>query len=446
MKVLHLPYTYFPEPSGGTEVYVADLVRELRALDVSGAIAYASPESARRYEWDHVPVHRVQLKRPRSLDAFYGAADRAIVAEYLRVATEERPDVIHLHAYTPTLNGAVARALRTAGFRVVATYHTPTVTCQRGTLLRFGHVVCDGVMLVARCSACVLQKSGVPRPAADLLALLPPAAGDVLGVIGGQHGVWAAPRMSSLMRSRIRDTRAFLDAAEVVVAPTEWVRRLLIANAVSPAKITLSGQGVSASAPRQPIAANPSTRSNAPLRLVLLGRLDPAKGIDVVLSALSTVPELHVTVDVFGDSRGDSSYSAALRAAVDLDARVRLLPPIPREEVVEQLRDYDAMLVPSQGLETGPLVVLEAQAAGLPVIGSRLGGTEDRVEHDVNGWLVEPRSPSAWAAALREIERDRARLVRWRAGIGVPRTMRDVAAEMAAVYHALLGDVRSKAS
>ena len=78
---------------------------------------------------------------------------------------------------------------------------------------------------------------------------------------------------------------------------------------------------------------------------------------------------------------------------------------------------YDVMLVPSQVVETGPLVVLDAHAAGVPVIGSALGGIADRVLDDVNGQLVPHGSVAAWTAAVRRVARDRSILDRWRGAI-----------------------------
>jgi glycosyltransferase involved in cell wall biosynthesis len=57
-------------------------------------------------------------------------------------------------------------------------------------------------------------------------------------------------------------------------------------------------------------------------------------------------------------------------------------------------------MVPSTWLETGPLVVLEAFAAGVPVLGSDLGGIAEWVIDGVNGLLFKPADPSAWADGM----------------------------------------------
>jgi len=82
--------------------------------------------------------------------------------------------------------------------------------------------------------------------------------------------------------------------------------------------------------------------------------------------------------------------------------------------------------------------VLEAFAAGVPVLGSRLGGIAELVREDVDGILVEPASVAGWTAALRTLATEPDRLARLRTGIRPPRTMTTAAAEMAALYRRLL--------
>jgi glycosyltransferase involved in cell wall biosynthesis len=62
--------------------------------------------------------------------------------------------------------------------------------------------------------------------------------------------------------------------------------------------------------------------------------------------------------------------------------------------------------MPSRDWEAFPLVVMEAFAAGKPMIGTRIRGLEDLITHSRTGWLVAPESPVELAAALREMSVD----------------------------------------
>ena len=96
---------------------------------------------------------------------------------------------------------------------------------------------------------------------------------------------------------------------------------------------------------------------------------------------------------------------------------------------------HDALVVPSVWLETGPLVVLEAQAAGLYIMGSRLGGIAELISEDGSGELVDAGSVPAWTAAI-ERSPNAMRAVPWPRPRAV-RTMAAAAAEMAALYRSL---------
>jgi glycosyltransferase involved in cell wall biosynthesis len=94
--------------------------------------------------------------------------------------------------------------------------------------------------------------------------------------------------------------------------------------------------------------------------------------------------------------------------------------------------------VPSQWLETGPLTVLESFSAGVPVIGSNLGGVAELVQHDRDGWLVSSANEGAWASALERFAGDRTLVQRLASGVLRPRSTHEVARDMASVYEAIV--------
>jgi len=100
------------------------------------------------------------------------------------------------------------------------------------------------------------------------------------------------------------------------------------------------------------------------------------------------------------------------------------------------LKQYHALVVPSQGLETGPLVVLEAFAAGIPVIGSRLGGISELVINGVDGILLNANSGKDWNESPRILIDQLGVLRQLRAGVKPPRS---VAQDMIAIYRELRG-------
>ncbi len=143
--------------------------------------------------------------------------------------------------------------------------------------------------------------------------------------------------------------------------------------------------------------------------------------------------------DIYGVRQpGSEAYAAQLERAAAKDPRIVLRPAVQADAVIDAMRCCDLVAVPSRWLETGPLVVLEAFAAGTPVFGARLGGIAEFVTDDVDGTLVPPDDAAAWAAVIAALVAAPERVARLRAGIRPPRTMDDVAREMAELYRTLL--------
>jgi len=147
---------------------------------------------------------------------------------------------------------------------------------------------------------------------------------------------------------------------------------------------------------------------------------------------------VELEIRAIGKESGADHYRDRVERAARVDPRIRFLPPVPRQQVGAFMCSIDALVVPSQWMETGPLVVLEAFAARTPVIGSDLGGIKELVSHENDGLLVPHNDVSAWTAALLRVANDCALLLRLRQGIRPVRTISDVAHDMATMYRELL--------
>lgn len=436
MKILHLPYGYFPDVRGGTEVYVHSLALALREMGVESLVAAPGTADA-AYIHETIAVRRFALPETADLRELYGAGSPAATTAFTTILDEEQPDLVHFHAFTRGVSLAMAQAVKARGIPLALTYHTPTVSCQRGTLLRWGEVVCDGRLDRVLCAACALHGQGMSQGAARLLSRTPPALGRALGRVGLRGNLWTALRMSDLVGLHHRAFQQLAELADQIVVLCHWVQEVLQRNGVPAAKMTICRHGLpqTAAAPIRPLA-QPWRPEDGPLRLVFLGRLDPTKGVDLLLAAMKRLPDAPLTLDIYGLSQGNSGdcYQAQLRTLAAGDPRLRFLPPVPNEQVLALLSRYHLLAVPSRWLETGPLVVIEAFAAGLPVLGANLGGIAELVTDGQDGLLVAESTPAAWAAVLARLMAQPHLVARLQQGVQPPRTAADVAADMLALY------------
>jgi glycosyltransferase involved in cell wall biosynthesis len=139
-------------------------------------------------------------------------------------------------------------------------------------------------------------------------------------------------------------------------------------------------------------------RRVVPGRVLLVGRLAPQKRPDLAIRAVAEVrrrrPDVQLDVAAHGPLERET---AALVGELGLGDSVRLLGK--RDDVADLLAEAECFLLTSD-YEGCPYTVLEAMAAGVPVVASRVGGLPELVADGETGVLFEPGNPHAAAAAL----------------------------------------------
>ncbi len=133
-----------------------------------------------------------------------------------------------------------------------------------------------------------------------------------------------------------------------------------------------------------------------------IGRLDPVKRIDDLVQAMVLLPAEY-RLHIFGEGlerRGIQSQIARLH----LNAKVTLHGEIARPQ--EALEKIGLLVLPSEAEGFG-LVLIEAMAAGVPIVATRAFGIRDVVDDGRTGLLVPVRSPAALAEAIRRVVEDK---------------------------------------
>jgi colanic acid/amylovoran biosynthesis glycosyltransferase len=188
--------------------------------------------------------------------------------------------------------------------------------------------------------------------------------------------------------------------AEMLLPVSEHFARALVRAGADPARVRVHRMGVDCGAIR---FAPPSRCPEAGFRIISVCRLVEKKGIEHALRALGALPRRRPGLAWSYEVVGDGPLRAPLEAlahACGIADRVRFLGPLPHGVVKERLGGADAFLLPSVtgrdgDMEGVPVALMEAMAAGLPVVSSFHGGIPELVEHRVSGLLAPERDAEA---------------------------------------------------
>jgi len=252
----------------------------------------------------------------------------------------------------------------------------------------------------------------------------------------GRPALRSAPGTSSARRFWLLHGYLRIEAAlarlGTVVSPSRAMAAFLARHGIPPERIHVLPNAID----MRRSAPGPA---RTPLVVGTAANLEYWKGLDTLLTALGRVGHA-MRLEVFGEG---SDRGKLERQASELGLDARFHGAV--SDVRDRLVDLDVFVLPSRA-ENFPISVLEALAAALPVVATRVGGIPEMIEDGETGLLVEPDDAGALAAALDRLagdEEERRRL--GRAGAERARTAFDAdeaGRRMLALYEGLCASSR----
>ena len=203
-------------------------------------------------------------------------------------------------------------------------------------------------------------------------------------------------------RINARIEAAGLRRASAVIAVSESLGRYLRGRGIAQEKICVVRNGVPCRRPAPP--RDPAKRQ---WTLGTVALMRPRKGIEVLLKALAILKSegLPVRLRAVGGFETPQYECQIKRLGGELGIGNLIDWTGFTQDVDAQLAQMDVFVLPSLFGEGLPMVVLEAMAAGVPVVATRVEGTPEAVRDGQDGLIVEPNDPADLAAAVRRLVR-----------------------------------------
>jgi glycosyltransferase involved in cell wall biosynthesis len=385
MKILYAVHHLPPRYTGGAENRALRTARWIHSHGHSAAII--SVEAIDQSEPAYVDSVYEKLPTRRLFFDYHtlaaGAAweyDNPFIEQRIgEMLAEQRPDVFHLISGYLMTAGAI-RAAHTAGVPIVITLTDFWFLCPRITLLRSDGRICPGPPAdPLGCVRCLAEQQ---RRFRLLSQAMPRVATTVWNVIGARLPAFQAQAHVISARRQLL-AEAFMHATWLI-CPSQFLRSEFIKNGFASERLLLMRQGLAI----PPTLPSHCDRERA-ITIGYSGQIKPHKGVDLLIDAALALAArgYHFRVVVYGNESEDPRYAAELKHRTRQADWIEWHGTYEASQVWDVLAGLDAIVVPSRWYENSPNVILEAQAAQVPVIATRIGGMAELVRHDVDGLL-----------------------------------------------------------
>lgn len=272
-----------------------------------------------------------------------------VYGELRALIRRERPDLVHFENTFPLISPAAYYAARREGLAVIQSLRNYRLFCANAYLLRDGHV----------CEDCLGKQIPIP-------ALI--------------HRCYRDSRSATAavvaLQITHRALRTWQRQVDLFIALTEFGRGIFIRGGLPAEKIVVKPNFV---------ADDPGPGDGAGGYALFVGRLSHEKGVSALLDAWDIVGERMPLRIV-----GEGPLGGLVAAAAARNPAIQQLGQRSSSEVMRLMRAAKVLVFPSLWYEGFPRVIVEAYAAGLPVIASNLGAMASLIIHGETGLHARP--------------------------------------------------------
>ena len=361
MKIIYLVHQFFPEFQSGTENFVYNTARMTQKLgNKVKVITYSLNDDdwfdqddgrilSKEYIYQGIPVLAFKyIKQPDDL----GISLRSEQLEkYSRkVLSFEKPDLIHV-GHTMRVHEFVHTAF-TMNLPYIMTLTDFFLLCPKIILAPNDHTLCSGPQGGNTCSTLCneLEKDFISK--------------------------------------RLNDGKKLLLNSKIVISPSKFLANIY-KQEYEELNIKIVNHGILY---RNIIQNEKIYSQGETITFGYAGGLSKHKGVHILIKAFTNIKNENIRLNIYG--YGDNEYVKKLKTIAENDKRISFFGKYSGEQLGIIFNNIDIIITPSISYENYPFVLHEALASGVPVIASNLGGMAEKVKDGINGFTVEPGSPT----------------------------------------------------
>ncbi|MDD5726323.1 MAG: glycosyltransferase family 4 protein [Patescibacteria group bacterium] len=366
MKILHV--NKFFDLRGGAEFYLHDLMARQRKLGHEVHVFSTQTEKnlpsadeeyfVTRYNYDRSEGARRDVKKAISF-LWNNEAKRS----FSRMLVDIKPDVIHLHNIYHHLSTSILVEVRQSGIPCVQTLHDYKLACPNYKMFTEG-------------KACERCKGGHYCQAIRHNCL---------------NGFWPSS-LAALEMASTKFKQSYERTVGAFICPSAFMKNKMIEWGEPSGKMVYVPNPVEIP---ERVSSDRGTAS-----YVYVGRLSHEKGLETAIRAFARVPS--AKLEIIG--QGPEALQLQRLAQELAPERIKFLGFLGGTALADYRDKARAFIMPTVMYENSSLAVLEAMAAGVPIIASDIGGIPEMVKDGVNGFLAKPGDVESWIEAINQME------------------------------------------
>ncbi|MGQ9637680.1 MAG: glycosyltransferase [Thermodesulfobacteriota bacterium] len=443
MRILQVSHGLPPQEKGGVEIYTFYLSKALTRLGHSVTIFCREENPEReefslREEWlDGLRVVRVVNNLKKIYDPKVYYENRYFDEIFTNILRSLKPDVIHFQHFI-ALSGNLIHLAKASGFRTLLSIHDFFILCHRINLMDREGRLCEGPLYGLNCYTCL--EDYFPRRILSKRAEIFLTLKDLLPfwAIKWTKRFFISPKFISQQGyevfHRYRYMFEVLKKVDLILLPSSFVLRMYLRYYKKlKKKMELIPWGI------EPL--NPSLKTKMDeqkIRFCYYGSILPHKGIHLLIEALKRLPHERIHLTLYGSQTDwNASYYQRLKESSD-GLPVEFKDSFDRSLLSEILKNQDVVVLPSICPETFSFVIREANAMGIPVIGSRIGAIPEAIRDGMNGFLFQPGNIKELTERMLKFIENPKLIFELRRRMKRQKTMEEHASELVNLYEKVL--------